>query len=171
MAFIRRGVAHYLGNEQASKVTGWKAKRAEEGNPANDAEVAAFQADCISAALKAAYDGTMGSSVRGPRGTALETVMRQIALGRVRVLLGNAGLSVPKKAEDSVAFANGDSFTLAQLVKRQIEAEPGSKSVTFFGNKTVQAEAEAKMKADERAKAKAAEAKGAGASTVADLGL
>jgi hypothetical protein len=161
MALIRRGVAHYLGNEQASKVSGWKAERAESGNPANDAEVAAYKADRMAEAVKALMDGTIGSSIRGPRGTAVDTVIRQLAETEVKGILKANGLSMPS-GDKVVEFADGTRLTRGQLIDRRI---------TNHGDR-LRKEAEAKIKADERkAQREVDAAKAAGGQGVEALGL
>ena len=156
LAMVKRGVAHYLGNEQAAKVTSWKESfQTENKREATDDEIAAKKAEFTASALEALNKGEVGHSTRGPRGTALETVMRAIALERATTLLGNAKLKMPSK-DEKVTFPNGQAFTRQELIDRQIAFEKSSKPVAMFGGKTVREAAEAKMKEIERAKARAA---------------
>ena len=52
-AMLKRGVTHFLGNEQASKVSGWKARFVEtEKREPNDDEVAEVKSAYIAKALE-----------------------------------------------------------------------------------------------------------------------
>jgi hypothetical protein len=161
MALIRRGVAHYLGNEQASKVSGWKAGLVEAGTPPNDAEVAAFKLDCMNAAVKALIEGTIGSSIRGPRGSTADTVARQLAETEIRNILKHNGLTMPS-GDKTVKFGDGTELTRAQLIDRRLAGH----------GERLRKEAEAKIKADERKAAREVDAaKAAGGQGVEALGL
>ena len=158
LAMFRRGLAHYLGNEQASKLTAWAESHEKEhgskpADEARDAAKASFQA----AAMKALVDGSVGANVRGPRGSALETIMRGIAEKRVREILKQAGLSMPS-GDKAVKFPNGTELTRADLIDRQL-ARNGD---------AIRVEAERELKARERAAAKAV---GDAGSAMAALGI
>ena len=153
-ALARRGLAHYLGNEQASKVTSWKDARNADCNPPNDAEIATYKGDLITAALAALAEGKVGANVRGPRGMAAETVMRELAQKEVMGILAQVGLSLPAKKDAVVTFPNGDTFTRVQLIERRIERH----------KERLMKAAETELRARERLASKAAEgakAKGA----------
>lgn len=163
VAMVRKGISHYLGNEQASKVSTWTKARAESDlGAANDVEVATFKADTQAAAVKAMHDGTVGASVRGPRGSSLDTEIKKIATREIMDLLKQHGISAPKKAADAVQFPNGDAFTMAQLVERRLAK---------FGAR-IEDEAKAAMAmAARRAEREAAEAAASGSAGVDSLGL
>ena len=157
LAMVKRGVGHYLGNEQASKLTTWKeARETETGVPPTEEAIAQAKSGFQSDALAKLLAGEVGHSVRGPRGTAVDTVIRQIALERATKLLADAKLKMPVK-DEVITTPAGATYTRAQLIQRQIDAEKGSKAVTVFGGKTVREAAEAKMRELDRAKAKSAE--------------
>lgn len=146
-SLIRKGLAHYLGNEQASKVTEWKkqavakAVQAAKGlddagmkallaDPAfytevskglgpNDAEVAAYKFDCIRNAVQALVDGKVGVGGSRPRGTALETVMRDIAEKEVRAVLKANNLTMPS-GDKELEFADGTRHTRKGLIDRRL---------------------------------------------------
>lgn len=120
VAMFRRGLAHYLGNEQASKLTGWKDDFAKEhGREPTDAEYSDRKAQYQADAVKLLAEGKVGGGVRGPRGSALETVMRKIAEGQIRAMLKQANLSFPA-GDKKLKFANGTELTGAELIARRI---------------------------------------------------
>lgn len=140
-ALLRRGLAHFLGNEQASKV----ASHFADADPApTDEAKAAFKAECVSKALQALHDGTIGNVVRGPKGTSVEAVMRGLAEKEVRAILKTAGLTMPS-GDKVVEFASGEKLTKADLISRRI---------TKHGDR-LRKEAETEMKRAEREAVKA----------------
>lgn len=139
-ALIRRGLAHYLGNEQASKVTA----HFDDKPDATDVEKAAFKAECQAKAIEALEKGTIGANVRGPRGSQVETIVRQLAEKEVRDILKHNGLTMPS-GDKVVEFANGEKLTRAQLIERRV-AKHGER---------LNKEAETEMKRREREAAKA----------------
>ena len=114
-ALIRRGIAHFLGNEQASKV----ASHFDEKPDATDAEKAAYKAECQKSAIEALLKGTVGANVRGPRGSQLETIVRQLAEKEVRDILKHNGLTMPS-GDKVVEFASGEKLTKAVLINRRV---------------------------------------------------
>lgn len=144
-ALIRRGISHYLGNEQASKLTAWKAK--EENKSATDEQIAAHKVSLIGAALAALAAGTVG--IRAPRQPSVDPIEREmdrIALREVAAVLKSNGLKMPK-GEATVTFGSGDSavaLTQDDLVERRL-AKHGERI-------RKEAEAEIKRKAREAKK-------------------
>jgi predicted phosphoribosyltransferase len=65
-------------------------------------------------------NGELGISTRKPRVDPVEAAALAIAKREVTEKLRGAGLKVPKK-DERVAFANGDSFTMDELVARRLE--------------------------------------------------
>lgn len=157
-ALIRRGFNHVMGNEAASK-----ASNTEGYENFTDEQKASAKLTAQQALFKAITDGTLGSGRGGgPRGTKLETVLRDLAKAEVISILNSQNIKLPKKASDTIKFKNGDEFTLAQLVDRRVGNDNHADRL--------RKEAETKMRADERRAAKAAaEAKGAG--SVEEAGL
>ena len=141
-ALLRRGLAHFLGNEQASKV----ASHFDGETPTDEAK-AAYKAECVANAVKALHEGTVGSSTRGPRGSTIETVLRALAKAEVITVLKANKLVFPT-GEKKIKFGDGTELTGADLIDRRI-AKHGERLMK---------EAQAKMKADERAVAKAGSA-------------
>jgi len=178
-ALLSRGLTHYMGSEQASKVT--SARKAAEEAAAEAAKAAGGDEAAIAAAIASAFGeaeaeaakvkfqdeawghlvaGTMGGGARGPRGTAVETVMRQIIVADITTKLKAAGLTVPK-GKDTIKLGE-QAFTLSDLIDRAM-ARDGER---------FRKEAEAEMKARERRAAKAlADAKASGATGLDALGL
>lgn len=145
-ALMRRGLAHFLGNEQASKVASF-VKASKE--PVTDEAKAAKLAEFVASAKEALIAGTIGSNVRGPRGSAVETVERALAKAEVISILSNLSPKVKfPKGEEKVEFADGTKLSGEELIARRL-AKHGDR---------LRKEAEAKMKADARKAEKVGEA-------------
>lgn len=124
VAMLRRGVSHYFGSEQASKVTAWfnpdhdDADNRPDTPEAREAKKAEFQA--------AAYDnlvaGTVGVSVRGPSVDPITTIINRLAKAEVKTILANFKLKWPAKADDTVELPDGSKVTGAQLIARRLDA-------------------------------------------------
>lgn len=114
-AMLRRGFAHFMGNEQASKVTAHFADKPD----ASDDVKAAYKADCQAAAIKALAEGTVGSNMRGPKGTAVETIQRDLAVKEIKAILKQNGLSMPT-GDKKVKFGDGTELTQKELVERRL---------------------------------------------------
>lgn len=170
-AMLSRGLTHFLGSEQASKIgpnSGWQAKfEKDNGRKPNDAEVAAQKAANLANAAKALTDGTVGTA-RGPKLDPIEAEMDRIAEREVWDTLAGANLCKKNKKpkdEDEFTFANGDKFTFETLIERRLEKH--GDRVKAEATKKVNAEA----KQREAAKAKAAKAAEAGPVDAEQLGL
>lgn len=164
-ALIKKGWSHYMGNEQASKVTAWKAKL-EAGTPAEGDkpavagrtptadEIEAKKAEFQATALKALQEGTVGVSVaRGPAVSPEETVMRQLARAEVTAILKDAGLKVPA-GDKVVKFGDGQEFTMAALIARRLEPEADGRAYAHGGRLKAEAAKELKRREREAAKVK-----------------
>lgn len=123
VAMLRRGVSHYFGSEQASKVTAALDPEKEEpvaDTPENRAELKAkFQA----AAYDALIAGTVGVSVRGPAVDPVEKIARQLAKKEVQAILAAHNVKWPKKAEDTISLPDGSKVTAEQLIDRRLAKE------------------------------------------------
>lgn len=122
-AMLKRGVTHYLGNEQAAKVSGWKSRFADDNNGAvpGDDEIAAKKAEYVSAAVAALEAGTVGMATRGPAADPVEAEMERIAKREINAILKTNGAKFSGKGDErKVTFANGQSFTMDQLVERRL---------------------------------------------------
>lgn len=176
MAMAKRGVAHYLGNEFNAATLGQevsaivshddpevtKANRAKwEAMPtAERKERLKVYRDANPDAVKAIYsaemaervrdmaEGKVGISVRGPSVDPLTAIMQRLAKARVVNILKALKVAVPKKAEDKVAFADGQSFTMAELVSRQL-AKPDVKAAVEKEARKVMADQAKAVKAVE----------------------
>lgn len=136
-ALLRRGVTHYLGNEQASKVTAKIDKAVSEGKAegfvatrddikayreANSDQVGIWMKEVTDSALAALLEGTIGNravGTSGPKLAPLDTIVRKVAKAEVIDTLKANGLSTPK-GEEKVQFDGGKSFTLDELIDRRI---------------------------------------------------
>lgn len=123
VAMLRRGVSHYLGSEQASKVTAYFDPEKDEPVADNSPEAKAkVKAEFVAKAVDALLAGTVGVSVRGPAVNPIQVIIYRLARKEVLDVLRASGTKPPKKAEDKVKFANGSEFTLAELVERRLDA-------------------------------------------------
>lgn len=164
-AMLKRGVTHFLGNEQASKVSGWKARLAEGSDEAparvpSDEEVSAKKAEYVAAALAALQAGTVGTASRGPSVDPVEAEMDRIAKREIKAILEKNGAKFAGKGEDrKVTFADGSAFTMDELVDRRLaNATEGAR---------IKSEAE---KAIRQAAKQAEKAKGAGPLDLGSIG-
>jgi len=154
LAMVSRGITHYMGSEQSSKVVAARKAAEEKGEAFTDEAAEALKNTSQKEAWQALLDGKVGMGNRGPRGTATETVMRRLIVADITAKLKAHKLSVPKG--DATVTLGSRSFTLAQLIERAMARE----------GERFRREAEAEIKAMERkaaaAIAKAAQAGGEG---------
>lgn len=122
LAMLKRGVTHYLGNEQAAKVSNRKAKYlARTKVEAADDEVAAWKEEFVQAAIAALADGTVGMATRGPSVDPVEAHMERIAKAEISNILKTSGTKFTGKGEDrKIKAANGEEFTMDTLVERRL---------------------------------------------------
>ncbi len=124
-AMFRRGLSHFLGSEQASKVTAYfdpDRKLAEgetrlDDTPENREIV---KVDFQAKALDALLAGTVGVSTRGPAADPIETEIARIARREVGDVLKKSGVKPPKKSGDTVTIG-GAAYTMDQLVARRLD--------------------------------------------------
>lgn len=124
-AMLRRGLSHFLGSEQASKVTAYfdlDRKLAEGETRLEDTEAnreiikQEFQAKALDALLA----GTVGMSTRGPTVDPITTIINRLARKEVHDLLKANGVKPPKKADDTVEIG-GKKYTTDQLIARRLD--------------------------------------------------
>jgi hypothetical protein len=170
-ALASRGLTHFLGSEQASKVgpnSSWAAKfEKDNGRKPTDAEVEAQKAANLANAIIALNDGTIGTA-RGPKLDPIEAEIERMATNEVWDKLSGAKLCKKNKRpddDDIFEFANGDKFTFAVLVERAI-ARGGDKMRNDATKKV-----EFERKAKEKRKAEAEKVAAAGPVDAATLGL
>lgn len=136
MALLRRGVTHYLGNEQASKIsskieaelnlddsTDAASRKAfiKDFRVANADLVAKWTSEAIEAALAALRDGTVGQGhARGPRADTVEGTMTTLAKAEVLAVLRANNIKIPKK-DQSIAFANGTTRTMDEMIAKRLK--------------------------------------------------
>jgi len=127
IGFVRRTIAHKLGNEVASAIIRVKDKYAVDNGGATmpeedvDAEVMRMR----EAMVAKFYDGTVGLRVGGPRGSTIENIAFELAMKQAQETLEPKG-AWPKpdkkngvKAEDATVVFAGEPHTremLADLV-------------------------------------------------------
>lgn len=144
-ALINRGITHFLGNEQASKVSAWVKSEEAKGVTLADDEKEAKKQEFIEAAYTALVDGTIGNRVGGPKLDPLTRALRDIAGDEVTAILRGAGQKVPKGKE--TVDVKGESLTFADLVQRRIENEKHAERIAKLAKKRV-AEAKAGAEGD-----------------------
>ncbi len=149
LAMLKRGVTHFLGSEQASKVSGYFDPE-QENPPVDSPEArAAYKAECVAKAIAALEAGTVGVSNRGPAVDPIVSIQRRLAKAEILPILKKNGLKWPVKAEDTLTMPDGTAYTGGQLIDRRLaHAEHGPRIVK---------EAE-KVRADQLKKAQKAEA-------------
>lgn len=147
-ALLSRGLSHFLGNEQASKVAAKKeAFKAETGNDAADDEVAAWKEEFQAAAIAALEAGTVGvRAPSAPRLDPIESVIRRFAKAEVLAVLKNANLKAPVK--DETIEIGGNAFTMEDLISRRISKE--GERLTKEAKKHMDAEARRAKQAAEQ---------------------
>lgn len=160
-ALIRRGVNHYFGNEQASKLSTMKAKAEADGTPMSDDDIESERDALFEAAKAHMFAGTIGTSVRGPRGTPIDSIVRRIAEAQVRATLKALGKPMPT-GDKVVEFNDGTKLTRAELIQRRIVNPKFAEGI--------RAEAEAELRRLE-AMAKPAEGEAVEAASPEDLDL
>jgi hypothetical protein len=125
VAMLRRGVSHYFGSEQASKVTAYfdpehdDAANRPDTKEARDAKKAEYQ----QAAYEALVAGTVGVSVRGPQVDPISTIINRLAKEEIRTILAGMKLKYPAKADDVIELPNGDKITGPQLIARRLDKD------------------------------------------------
>lgn len=142
-ALLARGFAHFLGNEQASKVVGrirtavatslsTPEKEINQADiskdqvrayrEANAEQVTAWVNEVQATALKALDEGTVGVRAAGS-GIRLDpraSEMRSIARTEVVTTLKANGLKVPK-GEETLSFSGGETRTMDQMITKRLE--------------------------------------------------
>jgi hypothetical protein len=122
-ALIKRGLTHYLGNEQSSKTRAWeKAQKDEDGNEVevSDEAKAAKLAECQAKAHAALLDGTVGTITRGPGKDPVEAEIERQARAKIRETLKANGIKFSGEGDERTVTLKGEAFTMDQLVERQI---------------------------------------------------
>lgn len=100
-ALLHRGLTHYLGNEQSSKVTGWK-----KANPnATDEEIEAVSNQYRVVAFDALLNGTIGTRAGGPKLKGLDRLIHLVAVEQITALAASRNAKMPsgKGSADKVS--------------------------------------------------------------------
>jgi GH24 family phage-related lysozyme (muramidase) len=155
LSLISKGLAHFLGNEQASKVTRWK----KDNESADEAAVAATLAQYQADALVQLAEGKVGIHASRPRGSALETIMREIAEKEVRMVLKQSNLTMPS-GDKKLTFADGTELTRQDLLSRRLAHATHGPRIKALAEKELAARERNATKAMEAAGGNLAEALG-----------
>jgi len=132
-ALIKRGLTHYLGNEQAAKVSGWIADQIPDSDTMSKeqrkAAIKAFRESnindvmaktnaVVAAAVAALTEGTIGvRAVAGPKADPVEKVMRELAIAHIAANLAKHGLKMP--TGNKTVTIGEHQLTRDELVARQ----------------------------------------------------
>ncbi len=148
-AIVSRGVTHFLGNEQASKLAAWVKGDTQANSDdrdvckawkeANAEAVTAKEAALVGEAVAALLAGTVGVRVSGPRVTPLDSKRRSLARVEVLGILAGAGVKAPKKDEQVKLGEN--TFTMDQLIQRRLDHADHGPRITKEAEKAIAAEA------------------------------
>ncbi len=149
-ALISRGLSHYFGSEQSSRVKNLKDAYLEEHKVemAED-EVNALKAERFTVAMKALVEGTIGSRAVGITIDPIEKIKTQIARSQVIDILKANGIKVPK-GEEAVEFADGNKKTMEEMVKTRLDVN--GEAIDKEAAKVLKAKQSAKAAAEALAK-------------------
>lgn len=125
VAMLRRGVSHFFGSEQASKVTAYFDPEHDDAENRKDTPEAraAKKAEFQSTAYDALVAGTVGVSVRGPSVDPITTIMRRLAKNEIKTILAANKIKWPAKSEDVIETPDGKKFTGNELIDRRLAKE------------------------------------------------
>lgn len=151
IAMLRRGVSHYFGSEQASKVTAYFDPEKDEPVADTPEARATAKAEFQAKAHDALLAGTVGVSVRGPTVDPITVITRRLAKAEVVNILKSNGVKPPAKADDKVETPDGSKFTMAELIDRRIARE--GERLGREAKKIADEQARKAKKAEETAKA------------------
>lgn len=145
LAMLKRGVTHFLGNEQAAKVTNWKKKFVEDnGAEPGEDELAAKKAEFVEAGIVAMNEGTVGAGSRGPAADPIEAEMERIAKREINGILKTNGAKFVGKGDDrKVEFGDGSRFTMDELVDRRLANTEHAARIRKEAEKAIKAAAKA----------------------------
>ena len=120
-ALLSRGLNHVLGNEVASKVTGFKT--VGEGQPEHtEAEIEAFKVTARQKAIDAILAGTLGVRAAGVTVDPVEAAMERITRDEITTTLSANKYKWSKsvKGEDRTVALPDVKFTMDELVERRL---------------------------------------------------
>lgn len=112
-ALLNRGLTHFLGNEQAAKVTAKIRAHLRNGkgkdfevtrdmvrtfreNPGNESQVSQWMKDAQASAVDALNAGTVGEISRGAKLSTIDKVMRDVARDAIKTACAAKGKPMPK---------------------------------------------------------------------------
>lgn len=155
MALLRRGFSHFMGSEQASKVTGRFTPNDKGALPEGVTDTpearTAYKSEVQTAAFAALQAGTVGQHVsRGPKVDPITATKQAIARREVTETLKANGLKFPKG--DETVDLGGTKLSGADLISRRL-AKHGDR-IHKEAVKHVNDLERAKKKAAEQAKAR-----------------
>ena len=149
VGMLRRGFAHFMGSECASKVTGHFDPDAETPVTDTPEARAEFKAQVQKDMFAKLVAGTVGVSTRGPAVDPIVTIERRLAKRDIiaKILKPNS-LAWPKKAEDVLETASG-KFTGAELINRRLANPKYAPAIKAEAKKVLAAQQKAAKEAAE----------------------
>ncbi len=176
-ALLSFGVAHFLGNVQASKIVGRirgkdglnKADATKEAvkawREANPQLITKWSAEFEAEALKELVEGKIGVRAGGPRLDPVEAEFKKLVMARIKSILEGVGMKMPKAEDEVLTFGDGVTRTLPAMV-RNVTAKEGDSL-----RKTAEANVAAAARRAKQAKDKVEQVKAAGTVTADALGI
>lgn len=146
---LKRGVTHFLGNEQAAKVTNWSKKVLKDtGALPSDDELAAKKAEFVAAGIAAMLAGEVGQGSRGPATDPLELEMERVAKAEItEIVKKNGGKWSGKGEERGVTFKDGSRLTMDEMVERRLSNPDHGPRIQKEADKAIKAKAKEAEKA------------------------
>ena len=163
VALARRGLVHYLGNEQSAKVSNAKKEAEAKGENFGEAEIETLKVKLVAEAVAAIHAGQIGQGNRGPSKDPLQAAIESVTRASVVETLKANGIKTPK-GEETITIG-GQVRTLAQMLANRYARD--KVAIDKEAHKRV----EDARKREAVAKAKAAALREAGPVSVEDLGL
>lgn len=119
-ALLQRGLTHYLGNEQASKVTSWKKSHEDADESAIEAQASEYR----TAAYDALLNGTIGTRAGGPKLKGIDRLIHLVAVEQITAFAASQKAKMPsgKGSADKVA-AMVDKWLSNESRKAAVVAE------------------------------------------------
>ncbi len=150
-AILSRGLTHFLGNEQASKVHSWAMGETQANSDdrdvvkawklANADAVKAKTVELVDAAIKTLSEGTIGTRTSaGPKVEPIDKAKRAIAKTEVLKVLADNKIKAPKK-DEKVRFANGTEKSLDEMIASRLAHETHGPRIAAEAEKALKAQA------------------------------
>lgn len=118
VALLQRGLTHYLGNEQASKVTSFKKSHED----ATEDEIEAKAEEFRTSAYDALLNGTIGTRAGGPKLKGLERLIHLVAVEQITAFAASQKAKMPS--------GKGSAEKVAAMVEKWLSNDARKAAVT-----------------------------------------